>query len=127
MIRSHPGFSDALVVDAIIYNRASSSQPFLPLELRFVDLNSHLIVNRRFELGEHLGGELTGWTGMPPQIPIHVSLDALDPGLRAVNYSLSFHSSERPERPRRLSSGRHTHLLARSARRKRRSSSNRGS
>ena len=47
MVRSHPEFSGALVVDAIIYNRASFSQPFL-LELRFADLNGHLIANRRF-------------------------------------------------------------------------------
>jgi hypothetical protein len=31
---------------------------------------------------------------MPPQTPIHISLDILDPGTRAVNYSLSFHSPE---------------------------------
>jgi hypothetical protein len=31
---------------------------------------------------------------MPPQTPIHISLDILDPGTHAVNYSLSFHSPE---------------------------------
>lgn len=92
MVRSHPEFSGALVVDAIIYNRASFSQPFPLLELRFADLNGHLIANRRFKPGEYLGGELAGRTEMPPQVPIHVSLDILDPGPKAVNYSLSFHS-----------------------------------
>lgn len=57
MVRSHPEFSGALVVDAIIYNRASFSQPFPLLELRFADLNGHLIANRRFKPGEYLGGE----------------------------------------------------------------------
>ncbi|WP_432766705.1 DUF3426 domain-containing protein, partial [Pseudomonas aeruginosa] len=38
VVRSHPEFSGALVVDAIIYNRASFSQPFPLLELRFADL-----------------------------------------------------------------------------------------
>lgn len=37
---------------------------------------------------------LAGRTEMPPQVPIHVSLDILDPGPKAVNYSLSFHSPE---------------------------------
>lgn len=92
VVRSHPEFSGALVVDAIIYNRASFSQPFPLLELRFADLNGHLIANRRFKPGEYLGGELAGRTEMPPQVPIHVSLDILDPGPKAVNYSLSFHS-----------------------------------
>ena len=38
--------------------------------------------------------ELAGRSEMPPQTPIHISLEILDPGTRAVNYSLSFHSPE---------------------------------
>ncbi|MEL7936683.1 DUF3426 domain-containing protein [Pseudomonas delhiensis] len=94
VVRSHPDFSGALVVDAIIYNRASFSQPFPLLELRFADLNGQLIASRSFKPSEYLGGELAGQSEMPPQTPIHVSLDILDPGPKAVNYSLSFHSPE---------------------------------
>ncbi|UUC49727.1 DUF3426 domain-containing protein [Pseudomonas citronellolis] len=94
VVRSHPDFSGALVVDAIIYNRASFSQPFPLLELRFADLNGQLIASRSFKPSEYLGGELAGRSEMPPQTPIHVSLDILDPGPKAVNYSLSFHSPE---------------------------------
>ena len=94
VVRSHPDFSGALVVDAIIYNRAPFSQPFPLLELRFADLNGHLIASRRFKPGEYLNGDLEGMAEMPPQTPIHVALDILDPGSKAVNYSLSFHSPE---------------------------------
>jgi predicted Zn finger-like uncharacterized protein len=94
VVRSHPEFSGALVVDAIIYNRAPFSQPFPLLELRFADLNGHLIASRRFKPGEYLGGDLEGLPEMPPQTPIHIALDILDPGQKAVNYSLSFHSPE---------------------------------
>lgn len=94
VVRSHPEFSGALVVDAILYNRASFAQPFPLLELRFADLNGQLLASRRFKPGEYLGGELAGQTEMPPQTPIHISLDILDPGARAVNYSLSFHSPD---------------------------------
>lgn len=94
VVRSHPEFSGALVVDAIIYNRAPFSQPFPLLELRFADLNGHLIASRRFKPGEYLNGELEGLTEMPSQTPIHIALDILDPGPKAVNYSLSFHSPE---------------------------------
>ncbi|UZE24429.1 DUF3426 domain-containing protein [Pseudomonas sp. B21-056] len=94
VVRSHPDFSGALVVDAIIYNRAPFSQPFPLLELRFADLNGHLIASRRFKPGEYLGGDLEGLGEMPPQTPIHIALDILDPGPKAVNYSLSFHSPE---------------------------------
>ncbi|SDO93253.1 DUF3426 domain-containing protein [Pseudomonas jinjuensis] len=94
VVRSHPDFTGALVVDAIIYNRASFSQPFPLLELRFADLNGQLLASRQFKPGEYLSGELAGQSEMPPQTPIHISLDILDPGPRAVNYSLSFHSPE---------------------------------
>lgn len=94
VVRNHPEFSGALVVDAILYNRASFAQPFPLLELRFSDVNGTLIANRRFRPQEYLAGELAGHGQMPPQTPIHISLDILDPGAAAVNYSLSFHSPE---------------------------------
>ncbi|TLP75052.1 DUF3426 domain-containing protein [Pseudomonas nitroreducens] len=94
VVRSHPDFSGALVVDAIIYNRANFSQPFPLLEMRFADMNGQLIASRRFKPSEYLSGELAGQSEMPPQTPIHISLDILDPGPKAVNYSLSFHSPE---------------------------------
>jgi predicted Zn finger-like uncharacterized protein len=94
VVRSHPTFAGALVVDAIIYNRAPFGQPFPLLELRFADLNNKLIASRRFKPSEYLSGDLAGQNEMPPQVPIHIALDILDPGKRAVNYSLSFHSPE---------------------------------
>ena len=93
VVRSHPEFAGALVVDAILYNRAPFSQPFPLLELRFADLNGKMIASRRFKPGEYLTGDMAK-TEMPPQTPIHIALDILDPGPKAVNYSLSFHSPE---------------------------------
>ena len=94
VVRSHPQFPGALRVDAILYNRAPFSQPFPLLELPFADLNGQLLASRRFKPSEYLNGELKGQDEMPPQTPIHIALDILDPGPRAVNYSLSFFSPE---------------------------------
>ncbi|KPY37573.1 Uncharacterized protein ALO52_04439 [Pseudomonas syringae pv. primulae] len=94
VVRSHPEFQGALIVDAIIYNRASFSQPFPLLELRFADTSGQLIASRRFKPGEYLSGEMAGKEEMPPQTPIHIALDILDPGAKAVNYSLNFRSPE---------------------------------
>ncbi len=94
LVRSHPEFSGALIIDAILYNRAPFAQPFPLLEMRFADLGGQLVASRRFKPSEYLAGELAGQSEMPPQTPIHISLDILDPGSRAVNYSLSFHSPE---------------------------------
>lgn len=94
VVRSHPDFAGALVVDAMLYNRASFAQPFPLLELRFSDINDKPLANRRFKPREYLAGELAGQSQMPPQTPIHISLDILDPGQEAVNYSLNFQSPE---------------------------------
>lgn len=94
VVRSHPDFNAALVVDAIIYNRAPFAQPFPLLEVRFADINGQPLASRVFKPGEYLSGELAGRKEMPPQVPIHIALDILDPGTRAVNYSLSFRSPE---------------------------------
>lgn len=94
VVRSHPDYMNALMVDAIIYNRAPFAQPFPLLELRFADINGQLLASTRFKPSQYLGGELAGQAEMPPQTPIHVSLEINDPGAKAVNYSLSFHSPE---------------------------------
>lgn len=93
-VRSHPSRPGALSVDAILYNRADFAQPFPLLELRFEDINGRPLASRRFKPSEYLAGELAGQTDMPPQTPIHIGLEILDPGLQAVNYSLSFHSPD---------------------------------
>ncbi|AHL76655.1 hypothetical protein CH92_16780 [Stutzerimonas stutzeri] len=94
VVRSHPDFSGALVVDAIIYNRAAFAQPFPLLEVRFADIQGQTLAQRTFKPGEYLSGELAGQREMPSQIPIHIALDILDPGTKAVNYSLSFRSPD---------------------------------
>jgi len=94
VVRSHPQFGGALQVDAILYNRAPFSQPFPLLEMRFADRNDQLLASRRFTPSEYLSADQAGQTQMPPQTPIHITLEILDPGPQAVNYSLSFHSPQ---------------------------------
>lgn len=94
MVRAHPEFAGALIVDAIIYNRAPFAQPFPLLEMRFADLQGQPIASRRFKPSEYLAGELAGKTEMPSQTPIRIALEILDPGRHAENYSLSFLSPE---------------------------------
>lgn len=94
MVRAHPEFAGALIVDAIIYNRAPFAQPFPLLEMRFADLQGQPIASRRFKPSEYLAGELAGKTEMPSQTPIRIALEILDPGRHAENYSLNFLSPE---------------------------------
>lgn len=94
IVRSHPEFSGALLVDAIIYNRASFTQPFPLLELAFSDQQGKPLASRLFKPVEYLGGELAGQSQMPPQTPIHIALEILEPSGGVVNYSLNFVSPD---------------------------------
>ena len=94
LVRSHPDFSGALLVDAIIYNRASFSQPFPLLKLTFADQHGQVLASRLFKPLEYLGGELAGQQNMPQQTPIHIALEILEPSGGAVNYTLDFVSPD---------------------------------
>lgn len=93
-VRSHPTHPGALTVDAIIYNRAEFAQPFPLLELRFEDINGRPLASRLFKPSEYLAGELAGRPDMPPQTPIHIALEIINPGTQATNYSIGFQSPE---------------------------------
>lgn len=94
IVRSHPEFSGALLVDAIIYNRAPFSQPFPLLEFTFSDQQGQPVAHRLFKPQEYLAGELAGQQQMPQQTPIHIALEILEPSGGVVNYSLNFVSPE---------------------------------
>ncbi|MFZ5757212.1 MAG: DUF3426 domain-containing protein, partial [Pseudomonadota bacterium] len=90
VVRSHPSVANALVVDAVVYNRAPFAQPFPQLELGFTDAEGNPVAGRVFTPEEYLKGELAGAVSMPPDTPIHLSLEVIDPGATAVNYELRF-------------------------------------
>lgn len=91
VVREHPSVEDALVVDAILFNEADYPQPFPVLELSFSTLNGRPVAARRFAPSEYRNGELEQLEKMPPEVPIHISLEIRDPGEQAVNYNLQFY------------------------------------
>lgn len=90
VVRAHPRAGNALVVDVIVFNDGRHAQPFPLLELGFTDLNGRAIASRRFQPDEYLRGEISDMTEMPPGVPIRLSLEILDPGSDAQNYTLRF-------------------------------------
>ena len=89
IVRSHPTNPAALAVDAIITNQAEFPQPYPELQLQFTDLDGAPVAGRRFKPQEYLGGELTGSRLMPVMQPVHIALELIDPGPRAVKYLLT--------------------------------------
>lgn len=88
VVRSDPALSYALAVDAIVQNTASFAQPFPELELSFKDINSFPVASRQFKPEEYLAGELAGKKEMPPAKSVHISLQVVDPGPKAVSHYL---------------------------------------
>lgn len=87
VVRSHPQTPNALVIDSILLNTAGFPQPFPDFVLSFTNLQGRQLAYRRFTPQEYLGGELSGATLMPNGQPVHISLEIVDPGPDAVNYT----------------------------------------
>ncbi|MBA3980819.1 MAG: DUF3426 domain-containing protein [Alcanivorax sp.] len=94
VVRGHPDISDALVVDAILFNHADYEQPFPILELSFSSLRGQPVASRRFLPREYLRGDLAGMQTMPRDVPIRVSFEIMNPGEQAENYRLYFHPND---------------------------------
>ncbi|MCG8394245.1 MAG: zinc-ribbon domain-containing protein [Pseudomonadales bacterium] len=88
VVRSHPDYANALIVDAILFNEARYPQPFPDLALSFSAMNGKPVAHRRFQPSEYLHGDLHNMDVMPTNTPLHISLEIVDPGEQAVNYNL---------------------------------------
>jgi hypothetical protein len=89
VVREHPQTKGALAVDVMLINGAPFEQPFPDLVLVFTDINENQVASRRFIPKDYLGGELVGRELMPQNQKIHITLDLVDPGDKAVNYHIS--------------------------------------
>lgn len=87
-IHSHPESPGALIVDAVIINEASFAQPFPTLSLSFEDLQGATIAHRQFKPSEYLRGDLLSTANMPTGQSVRLTLELIDPGPNAVNYSM---------------------------------------
>ncbi|MCB1616935.1 MAG: zinc-ribbon domain-containing protein [Pseudomonadales bacterium] len=88
VVRSHPAYKHVLVVDAILVNTANFVQPYPPIELFFNDTFKIPVASRRFMPEEYLGGEVSADSLMPVAKSIHITLEVMDPGEKAVGYLL---------------------------------------
>ena len=88
VVRSHPEFEDALIVDAIIRNSGNYRQKFPLLELQFRDIEDSLVAIRNFSSRDYLAGELRGLQYIPANTEVRFSLELVHPGEHAVGFSL---------------------------------------
>jgi len=90
VVRSHPKIADALIVDAMLTNRASFEQPFPDLELIFTNMQGQIVAARRLKPQEYFPSS-KAVAVMPPREPIHMALEIADPGPKATGYRIVIH------------------------------------
>lgn len=89
-ITSHPRVKGALLINAIIVNNATFSQPFPAMQITLSDINGSVIAKRRFQPNEYLDADVNLRRGMPTDSPIQIGLEIADPGKDAVNFEFNF-------------------------------------
>lgn len=88
IIRSHPTRAGALRADALLKNDAAWRQSFPSLRLQFSNLQNAPVAARIFRPDEYLAGEMAGLRFIPARTEVRVTIEIMDPGPDAVNYSL---------------------------------------
>jgi len=89
-IKTHPEYNNVLIVDMIISNSSSNAQPMPLLDMTFFSINGQPLAKRLFQPREYLGKRFQQLSSMPSKTPVHLSFAILDPGNKAVNYSVNF-------------------------------------
>lgn len=89
VIRPHPTTVGALRVNAIVFNKASFAQPLPALKLTFMSRQSKVTAARVFQSTDYLQGD-TGHLlrRIPPETPIHIQLDIVDPKVKMDRYKM---------------------------------------
>lgn len=89
-VRSHPAIDNALAVNIEFRNTAAFAQPFPVMVLSFNTAGNSVMALREFAPTEYLDPVLARRALMPVMNPVQVSLEIIDPGADAVNYTLAF-------------------------------------
>lgn len=90
VLGTHPDYPDAYLLAARFHNAAPFPQPFPVVVLRFTSLDARTVAMREFPPSEYLHPDLLALEFMPPNSPVQVELELMNPGPEAVNYEVSF-------------------------------------
>lgn len=89
VIRKHPQTKNALQINAIIFNKADFAQPLPALKLTFLNKKRDISAARAFQPKEYLQGDAaTNLRRIPPETPIHIQLDIVDPKVDMTSYKM---------------------------------------
>lgn len=88
-VMPHPGYAQALFLDATLINRADFAQPYPLLEVTLTDNDAQAVARRTFGPQQYLATLGRAATGqMPTNVAIRVGLEFTQPDARAVGYEI---------------------------------------
>ncbi|MBT7334829.1 MAG: DUF3426 domain-containing protein [Gammaproteobacteria bacterium] len=90
VIRPHPQFENAKIVDVLLLNNADFAQPFPRIEVMAFTLLGKPVAERQFLPSEYLSAGQQRPAFLAAKTPTHVSLEILNPSEDALNFRLNF-------------------------------------
>jgi len=90
-VRRHPTVADGLMVSLTFANRASYRQAYPLIQLTFLDMRDQVVAQRRFTPAEYLAHDADIAAGMPAGSAVQATIEIVDPGASAVNFTLEFY------------------------------------
>ncbi|MGH8657824.1 MAG: DUF3426 domain-containing protein [Gammaproteobacteria bacterium] len=85
-VREHPTLRGILLVNLTLLNSAKATQPFPLLQLDLMDVTGLAVASRRFQPHEYLDAGVNVEGGMPPEAPVHVVLEMVEPRKRVKGF-----------------------------------------
>lgn len=89
-VSPHPDYESMLLVRFGIFNAALFAQPHPSVDLSFSNTQQQAVAGRRFYPGHYLDASLLPRLTIPAGSEIQGTLEILDPGPEAVNYTIEF-------------------------------------
>ncbi|HBC58250.1 MAG TPA: hypothetical protein DCZ03_13910 [Gammaproteobacteria bacterium] len=90
-IRTHETEEAALELNLVIESKTDFNQPFPVIELNLTGPRGELIASRRFQPEEYIYEK--GFSRMPSNKPVHISLTIREPKQRVAGYSFRFYEN----------------------------------
>lgn len=87
-VHAHPDLEGSLMIELVLINMASLEQAYPPLILRFDDLGGEQVAARRLSAEDYLPRSISADRPMPVDKAVSIKLAILDPGERALSYSV---------------------------------------
>jgi predicted Zn finger-like uncharacterized protein len=89
-VRTHPEISGALLINAIIINKAGFTQSFPEIQIALSSMEKKKVSSRRFKPHEYLDKSIDIDKGMPSGKAVIMRLEISDPGKEIVNFEFEF-------------------------------------